>query len=183
MKPLPPMQQRFVDEYIIDLNATAAARRAGYSVRTAEQQGGRLLKNVWVAQAIHTALEARSKRTQIDADWVLRRLAGEAEADLADLYDDAGNLLPIREWPRVFRCGLVVGFETVHETEGSGEDRRRLLVRKVKLQDRSKTIELIGRHVDVQAWRDRVEQAITVSLAQELAGLNAAAGRDVARDE
>lgn len=151
-----PKQARFVDEYLVDLNATQAAIRAGYK-GDPDTVGPRLLGYVGVASAIAERQAERSKRTQIDADWVLRRLAAEAEADLSHLFDSGGNLLPVDEWPKVFRTGLVTGFETVHETEGSGEDKRRMLVRKVKLQDRSKTIEMIGKHVDIQAWRERLE--------------------------
>jgi uncharacterized Zn-finger protein len=73
-----PRQQRFVDEYLVDLNATRAAVRAGYSARTAEQQGARLLGNVKVAAAVQAALEARSDRIQISQDDVLRGLHREA---------------------------------------------------------------------------------------------------------
>lgn len=177
MRPdLTPKQQRFVDEYLVDLNASAAARRAGYAAKRADAMGHENLRKPDIAAAIQAAMQARAKRTQIDADWVLRRLAGEAEADLADLYDDAGNLLPISEWPQVFRRGLVVGFETVHETEGIGEDKRRLLVRRVKLTDRTRHLELIGRHVDVQAWRDRMGLDVSVDLAKALQALRAAGG-------
>lgn len=170
---LTPKQQRFVEEYLLDLNAAAAARRAGYSTRTAEWIGPQLLGKSHVMAAVAERQAKRSKRTEIDADWVLKRLAGEAEADLADLYDDAGNLRPMREWPMVFRRGLVVGFETVHETEGSGETARRLLVRKIKLQDRTRTVELIGKHIGVQAFKEIVENRHTFDVAQALARLKA----------
>lgn len=77
---LTPKQERFVEEYLKDLNATQAAIRAGYSAHTAEQQGPRLLGNVGIQEAIRVGQEARSKRTKIDADWVLRRLKEEADA-------------------------------------------------------------------------------------------------------
>ena len=73
-----PRQQRFVDEYLLDLNATQAAIRAGYSARTAEQQGPRLLGNAGVAAAIQAAQEARSERVHITQDDVLRGLRREA---------------------------------------------------------------------------------------------------------
>lgn len=79
MVAITPKQQRFVDEYLVDLNATAAAKRAGYSERTANEQGARLLANVSVAAAISAAQSARSQRTQVTADWVLTRLQAEAE--------------------------------------------------------------------------------------------------------
>lgn len=66
-----PKQQRFVEEYLIDLCATQAAIRAGYSQRTAYSQGQRLLKNVEVHSAIAARTEERSERTQINADMVL----------------------------------------------------------------------------------------------------------------
>jgi hypothetical protein len=74
-------QQRFVQEYLLDLNAAAAARRAGYSARTARFQGGRLLANVDVSGAVAAAQAARSERTALDQDYVLRRLKAEAERE------------------------------------------------------------------------------------------------------
>jgi phage terminase small subunit len=68
-----PRQRRFADEYVVDLNATQAAIRAGYSTHTAEQQGPRLLGNVEIAEAIQAAQQARSERVQITADDVLSR--------------------------------------------------------------------------------------------------------------
>ena len=73
-----PRQQRFVDEYLLDLNATQAAIRAGYSARTAEQQGPRLLGNVQIAAAVRAAQQARSDRLQITQDDVLYGLRHEA---------------------------------------------------------------------------------------------------------
>jgi hypothetical protein len=75
---LSPRQRRFVDEYLVDLNATQAAIRAGYSARTANEQGPRLLVNVGIATAIQTAQEARSQRLQLTQDDVLRGLHREA---------------------------------------------------------------------------------------------------------
>lgn len=72
-------QQRFVAEYLIDLNATQAAIRAGYSEKTANEQGNRLLANVSVAPAIQAAIKKRSERTQVDADYVLRTIVGTIE--------------------------------------------------------------------------------------------------------
>jgi phage terminase small subunit len=84
---LNPRQQRFVDEYLIDLNATQAAIRAGYSQKTAHSMGPRLLENVEVQNAIADAEARRSKRTEITADNVLRRLWSVATADPNDLIE------------------------------------------------------------------------------------------------
>jgi phage terminase small subunit len=73
-----PRQRRFIDEYLLDLNATQAAIRAGYSARTANEQGARLLTNASVASAIQAAQQARSERVQITQDDVVRGLHREA---------------------------------------------------------------------------------------------------------
>jgi phage terminase small subunit len=73
-----PKQQLFVNEYLLDLNATQAAIRAGYSAHTAEQQGPRLLGYAEIAQAVQAAQMARSQRVQITQDDVLRGLYQEA---------------------------------------------------------------------------------------------------------
>ncbi len=74
MPKLTPKQACFVEEYLVDLNATQAAIRAGYSEKTADQQGSRLLANVKVAAAITKAQAKRSERTEIDQDFVLNGL-------------------------------------------------------------------------------------------------------------
>jgi phage terminase small subunit len=68
-------QAQFVQEYLIDLNATQAAIRAGYSEETAQQQGSRLLLNVVVGKAVADAMAQRSVRTRVTADRVLTELA------------------------------------------------------------------------------------------------------------
>lgn len=163
-------QQRFVDAYLIDPNATQAAEKAGYSAKTAKQQGQRLLTNVDVRAALKSAREERSERTKVDADWVLTRLALEAEADLADLYDENGNLLPVKDWPLIWRQGLVAGVETVRE---KGDDGELSAVDKIKISDRIRRLELIGKHVGVQAFKERVEHDVSDDLAAALAKGNA----------
>ena len=74
-----PKQQRFVHEYLIDLNATQAATRAGYSAKTANEQGSRLLANVSVKAAVHAAMDARSERTGITQDYVLSTIQATVE--------------------------------------------------------------------------------------------------------
>ena len=79
MAKLTPKQQRFVDEYLIDLNATQSAIRAGYSPKTAEQQGFQLLKKTSVSEAIEQAQQERQNRTLVTQDDVIRGLLTEAE--------------------------------------------------------------------------------------------------------
>jgi len=74
MKKLEPRQKRFVQEYLIDLNATQAATRAGYSKKTARQQAERLLTKVYIKRAVEAAMKKRGERIQITADEVLEEL-------------------------------------------------------------------------------------------------------------
>ncbi|MEN6334573.1 MAG: terminase small subunit [Phycisphaerales bacterium] len=94
-KKIPPNRQRFVEEYLLDLNATQAAMRAGYSAKTANEQGARLLANVSVATAIQVAQQKRAKRKQRDADWVIDRL--ERQSDAAEAAEDFGPAIRATE--------------------------------------------------------------------------------------
>lgn len=158
-----PKQQAFVREYLIDLNATQAYIRAGYAARgnAAEVSACQLLRNAKVAAAVMLAQTKRAERTEVTSDWVLSRLALEAEADLADLYDDAGRVRPVKEWPLIWRQGLVAGMDVETIGEGAG------MVTKIKISDRIKRVELIGRHVNVQAFKEKIEHDVTVR--QEIA--------------
>ncbi len=163
---LTPKQQRFVDEYLIDLNATQAAIRADYSMKTAEKIGSENLKKPEIREAIDAALLKRSQETQIDAAWVLRRLAAEAEADVADLYGPDGQLLPVKEWPKIWRQGLVAGIDIEEITvEGvkMGE------IKKIRVSDRVKRLELIGKHVRVNAFQEVIQHKGLDGLADRLA--------------
>lgn len=172
---LTPKQLRFVEEYLADLNATRAYLRAGYRCgeEVARRSAARLLTNVDIAAAIAAAKADRSARTKVDADWVLRTLHAEKTADLADIFTDSFTLRPVEEWPEVWRRGLVVGVESFEEYAYKDGVRVPIgMVRKVKITDRTKHIELIGRHVDVQAFKDRSE-VVLKTAEQELADLNA----------
>ena len=86
-------QKRFVTEYLIDLNATAAAKRAGYSEKSADKIGPELLGKTSIQEALSKALAKRSERTEITQDWVLSRLQTVAERCLqaAAVIDKEGN--------------------------------------------------------------------------------------------
>ncbi|ARC89980.1 terminase small subunit [Rhodovulum sp. MB263] len=163
-------QRRFVEEYLVDLNATQAAIRAGYSEKTARQTGAENLTKPVIAAAIAEAQAQRSERTQLDADWMLRRLAAEVTADLADILDEAGAIRPVKDWPLIWRQGLVSGLD-VNETLVEGEKVGQTV--KIKLSERIKRLELIGKHVSVQAFRDQVNTtgAISLTVNQEDAEL------------
>lgn len=80
-------QERFVQEYLLDLNATQAAIRAGYSRKTADRIGPELLGKTWVSEAIRKAKNARSARTEITQDYVIKKLKAIADQDASDGQD------------------------------------------------------------------------------------------------
>jgi phage terminase small subunit len=144
---LMPKQRLFVREYLVDFNATQAAIRAGYSKKTASAIGYENLQKPHVVQAIFEAMNNREKNVETSAEWVLKALHGEAIADIADLYDKLGSLKPIHDWPIVWRTGLVTGVKTKQEHEYiDGQKVPNGVVTEIKLSDRVKRLELIGKH-------------------------------------
>lgn len=142
-------QKRFIEEYLVDLNATQAAIRSGYSAKCAKFRAHDNMNEPRIAEAIRVALAERTERTKIDADWVLTRLSAEADADLADLYDEKGKMKPIKQWPLIWRKGLIVGL--------SSRTFKGKTTLKAKISERLKRIELIGRHINVGAFVDKHE--------------------------
>lgn len=165
---LTPLQARFVEEYLLDLNASQAAGRAGSKAKDLSVAGAEFLANPRVSAAIDAAKAARSKETQIDANWVLKRLALEAEADVADLYNEDGSIKPMREWPKIWRQGLVAGIKHQELRDSEGNRTGEFIV-DVKISDRIKRLELIGKHVKVNAFQEVVQHKGLEGLADRLA--------------
>lgn len=92
IKPADIKRDMFVKEYIIDLNATQAAVRAGYSKKTARQQGYRLLTNDYIQKKLQKLIEERSVRTRIDAETVFQECARIALADIGPAFNDDGSI-------------------------------------------------------------------------------------------
>jgi Terminase small subunit len=105
-------QQLFVREYLIDLNATAAAIRAGYSRKTARQHAARLLTNVYISAEIEKSTQARLQKLAITADNVIQELGRLAFFDVRKLFAPDGSLLPLHKLDRDTAAGIA-GFELV----------------------------------------------------------------------
>lgn len=147
----------------------AAPVNAGYSKRTADKQGPRLQANPGVKAAIDAGKVKRSEKLEVDAEWMLQRLVAEVEADLADLYTDSGDIKPIDEWPEIWRQGLVAGLEVEALYEGIGKDRVQIgQVKKVRLSDRLRRLELIGKHIRVNAFQETVNVKGLDTLADRM---------------
>lgn len=161
-----PKESRFVQEYPIDLNGAAAARRSGYSEATAKAIACELLSKPRIQDAITAEMLARSERTRITQDRVLYGIADLAFYDIADLFADDGSLKAVHDIPVAMR-NAIAGIEVEELWEGRGEARERIgNLHKVKLADRKGSLELLGRHLKL--FTDKVEHSGTVTLEEIL---------------
>ena len=162
-------QEAFCREYIIDLNATQAAIRAGYSERTAQEQSSRLLSNVIVSDRVAELMRERSSRVRIDADYVLNRLAEIDQMDVADILAEDGSLKPIRDWPKVWRTTLSgLDVMTIFNSE---EATTESVLKKIKWPDKVKNLELLGKHVNVNAFAEKKQEGGNEDLAESISKL------------
>lgn len=125
MSKLTAKQEMFCKEYLVDLNATQAAKRAGYSEKTAKESGCENLTKLNIQERIAELKAGREERLQIDADWVLRQAV--------KVHERCMQAEPI----------IVNG-------ESTGEY-------KFDSSGANKALELVGKHVNVQAWKEKIE--------------------------
>lgn len=159
MAKLTDKQELFAREYLKDLNATQAAIRAGYSEKTAQEQSSRLLSNVMVQERIATLKSERNEDVGIDAAYVLRRLVEIDQMDVLDIVRDDLSLKPVTDWPASWRR-YISGFDIAEMFEYTGEDGGKELagiLKKIKWPDKVKNLELLGKHVTVQAFKENVK--------------------------
>ena len=134
-------QKRFINEYIVDLNATAAAKRAGYSEKTAYSIGQRLLKNVEVQEEIQQIQDKMQNRLEITQERVLEELAAIAFAKGTD-------------FAQIDECGAV---DLVPTSDLSEEKKKAIASIKqgrygraeIKLHDKLRALEMLGRYLGV----------------------------------
>ncbi|KAB0556223.1 terminase small subunit [Pantoea stewartii] len=173
MAKLTDKQELFAREFIVDLNATQAAIRAGYSAKTAQEQSSRLLSNVMVQQRIGELKTVRNEQVGVDAAYVLRRLTEIDQMDVLDILTDVGDLKPVKDWPKVWRTSLS-GLD-VMAMAGEGDNAG--LLKKIKWPDKVKNLELLGKHVDVQAFKEqtKVEHGFEEEVSDLMKALSAGA--------
>lgn len=153
---LSEQRQRFVDEYLIDLNGTQAAIRAGYSPKTANEQAARLLANVSIQEAIAKAMAERSKRTGINQDRVVLELAKIAFVKMTDVVDpDTGEILPNASDDDLACIESVKFKQSDNQYGGSIE-------REVKLSPKMKALELLGKHLGM--WNDKIDVNVAIPV-------------------
>jgi len=151
-------QRCFVEEYLVDLNATQAAIRAGYSKRTARQVGAENLTKPVIASLVADAQSERAERTEIDQDRVLKELARIGFSDIRQLFDSNGRLLRPEEWPDA-AAAAVASIEVVTRNVGEGEVEH---VAKIRAWDKPRALEMVGKHLGT--FRERVEHSGSIEV-------------------
>jgi phage terminase small subunit len=145
-------QEMFCREYLVDLNATQAAIRAGYSDKTANRIAAQLLSKLDIEKRIQELMNDRSERLEITADYVLNRLVEIDQMDVLDILHDDGGIKPIHEWPKVWRTSLS-GMDLAEMFESKDGERDLVgIMKKIKWPDKVKNLELLGKHRNVGAF-------------------------------
>lgn len=148
-------QQRFVDEYLIDLNATQAAIRAGYSVKTANEQGSQNLAKLSIQQVIAERMAERSRRTGVNQDRVVLELAKIAFVKMTDIVDSEGNIKGDAAEDDL-ACIESVKYKHSDTDTGYSEERE------VKIASKLKALELLGKHLGM--WNDKVDLNVALPI-------------------
>jgi len=146
-------REMFCREYLIDLNATQAAIRAGYSDKTANRIAAQLLSKFDIQNRIAELKAQRNNEVGINSAYVLRRLVEIDQMDVLDILTESGDLKPIRDWPLCWRTTLSgLDIQAI-----SGEEGTAALIKKIKWPDKSKNLELLGKHIDVNAFKENID--------------------------
>ena len=164
---LTPKQELFVQEYLVDRNATQAAIRAGYSKKTANQQGARLLANVGVKSALRARGAAALARMEVTEDMVLQELAAIAFSNIEDFvtWDDTADGLVVRPSAKIPRhlAGAIESIEdqvlTTTNKDGSRTYSRHK--QKVKLYNKLDALKVLSEYLGIS---DNMAPKITVHL-------------------
>lgn len=147
----------FVREYLIHFNASEAARAAGYSPDSAGSIGHELLKKPEIQTRLADAASTRVRKLDITGDRILMEVARIAFVDLARAYDPEGNLLPLNRIPEDVRRAIAA-VDVFEEFLGRGYDKAKIgHTKKLKLHDKLKALELLGRWKELALWKDSLE--------------------------
>ena len=158
-----PKQARFVAEYLKDLNATQAAIRAGYSEKTADRQGHRLLKNAEIQQSVRETQAVQLTAADLDAVTTKRVIGWQVRRDIRKLFDEHGNLKPIHQMTEE-EASCIAGIDVVKRNLTSGDGATDTIL-KVKLEDRGRYVEMAAKHFGLLI--ERVEHSGGLSVRWE----------------
>ena len=140
-------QAKFIEEYLIDLNASAAAKRAGFSQKNSDIIGYQLLQKTTVQKALAIARQKLSAKAGVTQEMVIEGFRQIAQADLAECYNPDGTLKNIHDIPAEARQALA-GVEVFEEHDGRGENRTFVgYTKKIKMWDKVKALDSLAKHL------------------------------------
>ncbi|HBR6700798.1 TPA: terminase small subunit [Klebsiella pneumoniae] len=170
-KPLTVMQEAYAQEYVkCPENQTQAAINAGFSQKSAHVKASTMMRDERIQKRIAELMEERNKRLRVSADYVLLRLVEIDQMDVIDILDDEGGLKPISQWPKVWRTSIsAVDINRIRMAMKDDEEDIESTLQKIKWPDKVKNLELIGKHVDVNAFKERLEVSGIVTIADRMA--------------
>lgn len=161
MAKLTAKQQRFVDEYLVDLNATQAAIRAGYSTKTAEQLGYQQLQNPSVRARVDEALATRSKRTGVNADRVVQELARIAFVNPTEVVN-AGDATLKEDADENDTAAIASVKVKIVDGDFSSVERE------IKFADKLKALELLGKHLGMFTDNVKLTGDVGVTIVNDI---------------
>jgi len=162
MARLTAKQKRFIEEYLIDLNATQAAIRAGYSPDTAYSIGNENLKKPEIRARIDKALAERSKRTGINAERVLIELARIALINPGKVINFDEATVKAEATEDDLAAIQSVKVKTIPTEDGE------IVEREVKLYDKNKALELLGKHLGMFTDKLNVNAEMSVKIVDDI---------------
>lgn len=145
---LTPKQERFCKEYVIDLNGSQAAIRAGYSKKSANVEASRLLTNDNIVEFIAQLQAKISERLEISADKVVQELAKIGFNNIQD-YVSQGNEISDLTTITKIQAASVESIKTTTKVFGRGEDKYTETTTAIKLHDKVSALEKLGRHLGI----------------------------------
>lgn len=158
-----PRQKRFIDEYLIDLNGTQAAIRAGYSERTANEQAARLLAQVSIRSQVDKAIEERAKVSKLSAERILLELERLALFDIRKIFNADGSLKRVVDLDDD-TAAAIMSVEMVEV----GEEGQLVMSKKYKASDKKGALELAMRHRGM--LNDKLELSTPLVTIRDLTG-------------
>lgn len=145
MAKLTDKQKKFIDEYLVDLNATQAAIRAGYKEKAAYRTGAENLRKPQIQEEIQKRMQERQQRTEVTQDMVVKELASIAFARATDYAAVKGGAVRIKDTDSL-------SDEQIRAIAGIKEGANGI---EIKLNDKEKALELLGRHLGM--WNDKLD--------------------------
>ena len=167
-------EESLCQAYMLASDQSDAYRKSDYSSSgmspvSINKAASKLFSSPLISRRVAVLLEERNKRSKVDADYVLKRLIEIDQMDLMDIMTDDLSIKPLSQWPERWRR-TISSIDVTEEFASIGNESVSVgFIKKIRLPDKIKNLELLGRHIDVQAWKDKAKLDINATLTLEQA--------------